>query len=63
MKSFTDTKSTFFLEDLEMSNGFHRSWLGSGSTSFQSSVRSPQLSGVKGLWRTEGKMRYSQLET
>jgi len=61
MKSFTDIKSTFFSEVLGMLNGFHRSWLGSGSTSFQFSVRSPQLIGAKGLWRTDGKMRYSQL--
>lgn len=37
-------------------------WFGSGSTSFQFSVKSPQPTGVKGLCLTEGRMRYNQLE-
>lgn len=37
-------------------------WLGSGSTSFQFSVRFPHGTGVKGLCLTDGRMRYNQLE-
>lgn len=37
-------------------------WLGSGSTTSQSSVRFPHDRGVKGLCLTDGRMRYNQLE-
>lgn len=37
-------------------------WLGSGSTSFQLSVRSPHGTGIKGLCLTDGMIRYNQLQ-
>lgn len=42
--------------------GLHHTWLGSGSTSSQLSVRSPHGTGVKGLCFTDGRIRYSQLQ-